>query len=134
MSDINNVVLSGRLTRDAELGYTPGGTAVMDIAMCSNRVWNKDGERKEEAVFIDVTLWGTTAESIAAWMKKGKYIFVEGRLKFDSWESDAGRRTKLTVTAEKINFPPKNTGGSADPNEQPVSAGTNNEPDEDAPF
>jgi len=107
MSDLNEVVVSGRLTRDAELRYTPNGTAVTDIIVASNRIWSKDSEKQEEATFVDVTIWGKQAESLAKYMTKGRHVMLTGRLKLNKWETDEGdKRSKLTVTAEKVNLTP----------------------------
>ena len=119
MSDLNEVVLSGRLTRDAELRYTPNGTAVTDIIVASNRIWSKDSEKQEEATFVDVTIWGKQAESLAKYMTKGRHVMLTGRLKLNKWETDEGdKRSKLTVTAEKVNLTPGgNSGGSSSSSE-----------------
>jgi single-strand DNA-binding protein len=113
MSDLNRWVGSGRVTRDTELRYTPNGTAVADVGLCSNRIWSKDGQKQEEPTFVDVTLWGKQAESLATYLTKGAFVMVEGRLQLDTWETDEGvKRSKLRVVAERVNLGPKtnNTG------------------------
>jgi single-strand DNA-binding protein len=112
MSDLNEVVISGRLTRDAELRQTPSGTSVTDIIVASNRIWSKDSDRQEEATFVDVTIWGRQAESLAQYLTKGRHVMLTGRLKLNKWETDEGdRRSKLTVVAEKVNLTPGGTPG-----------------------
>ena len=112
MSDLNEVVISGRLTRDAELRHTPAGTAVTDIIVASNRIWSKDSDKQEEATFVDVTIWGKQAESLAKYLTKGRHVMLTGRLKLNKWETDEGdKRSKLTVTAEKVNLTPGGTPG-----------------------
>ena len=112
MSDLNEVVISGRLTRDAELRHTPSGTAVTDIIVASNRIWSKDSDKQEEATFVDVTIWGKQAESLAQYLTKGRHIMLTGRLKLNKWETEDGdRRSKLTVVAEKVNLTPGGTPG-----------------------
>ena len=112
MSDLNEVVISGRLTRDAELRHTPSGTAVTDIIVASNRIWSKDSDKQEEATFVDVTIWGKQAESLAQYLTKGRHIMLTGRLKLNKWETEEGdRRSKLTVVAEKVNLTPGGTPG-----------------------
>ena len=107
MSDLNEVVISGRLTRDAELRQTPSGTSVTDIIVASNRIWSKDSDKQEEATFVDVTIWGKQAESLAQYLTKGRHVMLTGRLKLNKWETDEGdRRSKLTVVAEKVNLTP----------------------------
>ena len=111
MSDLNRWVGSGRVTRDTELRYTPNGTAVADVGICSNRIWSKDGQKQEEPTFVDVTLWGKQAESLAPFLTKGAFVMVEGRLQLDTWETDEGvKRSKLRVVAERVNLGPR-TGG-----------------------
>ena len=107
MSDINKVIITGRVTRDTELRYTPGGTAVSDVSLVSNRIWTKNGERQEDSTFVDITLWGKQAETLAEMLTKGRHIMVEGRLKLNSWETQEGvKRNKLVITAENINLTP----------------------------
>ncbi|NVM36703.1 MAG: single-stranded DNA-binding protein [Candidatus Lokiarchaeota archaeon] len=114
MSDLNRWVGSGRVTRDTELRYTPNGTAVADVGICSNRIWSKDGNKQEEPTFVDVTLWGKQAESLAQYLTKGAFVMVEGRLQLDTWETDEGvKRSKLRVVAERVNLGPKSNGGGS---------------------
>lgn len=97
----------GRLTRDPELRYTPKGTAVADISMAINRYRSSDsGERTEETTFVDVTLWGKTAETANQYLAKGREVFIEGRLQLDSWEDKASgqKRSKLKVVGEAMQF------------------------------
>lgn len=109
MSDMNKVIVTGRVTRDTELRHTPNGTAVSDVSVVSNRIWNKDGERQEDSTFVDVTIWGKQAETLSPMLTKGRHIMVEGRLKLNSWETQEGvKRNKLIITAENINLTPAN--------------------------
>jgi single-strand DNA-binding protein len=103
----NKVLLMGNLTRDPELRYTPKGTAVAKIGLAVNRQWKSEsGEQKEEVSFIDIEAWGRQAEVIAQYMKKGSPLFVEGRLKLDSWEDKNTKQkvSKLKVVLESFNF------------------------------
>ena len=136
MSDLNEVVLSGRRTRDAELRYTPNGTAVTDIIVASNRIWSKDSEKQEEATFVDVTIWGKQAESLAKYMTKGRHVMLTGRLKLNKWETDEGdKRSKLTVTAEKVNLTPGgNSGGSSSSSESSTPKKKKTQVEEEVPF
>lgn len=107
MSDLNEVIVSGRLTRDSELRYTPNGTAVTDIIVASNRIWSKDSDRQEETTFVDVTIWGKQAESLQEYLVKGRHVMVVGRLKLNKWETEeGGKRSKLTMVADKVNLTP----------------------------
>ncbi|KAF0240335.1 MAG: single-strand DNA-binding [Planctomycetota bacterium] len=115
MASVNKVMLLGRLTADPELRYTPKGTAVCDLRMAMNRTYTDpgSGEKKEEATFVDVTAWGRTAEISAQYLKKGRQVFVEGRLKFDQWEQEGQKRSKLSVTADQVTFVDGGGGGAS---------------------
>ena len=105
MPNLNKVLLIGNLTRDPELKYIPNGTAVAGFGLATNRVYMVEGEKKEEVCFIDITTWAKTAESCANYLHKGSLVFIEGRLKFDSWETDDGqKRSKLSVVADRVQF------------------------------
>lgn len=122
MSDLNEVVISGRLTRDSELRFTPSGTPVTDVVIASNRIWSKDSDRQEETTFVDVTIWGKQAESLNQYLVKGRHLMVVGRLKLNKWETEEGdKRSKLTMVAEKINLTP---GGNRNNNSPSVSSTT----------
>lgn len=105
MSSYNKVILMGNLTRDPEILYTPKGTAVAEIGLAVNRVYTTDGgEKREEVTFVDVTLWGRTAEIAGEYLKKGRPAFIEGRLQLDSWDDKQSgqKRTKLKVVGETL--------------------------------
>src|ERR1700752_1833324 len=87
MASFNKVILVGNLTRDPELRYTPKGTAVAKIGLAVNRAWKSEsGEMKEEVTFVDIDMFGRTAENVAQYMRKGSPLLVEGRLRLDTWE------------------------------------------------
>ena len=107
MASLNKVILVGNLTRDPELRYTPKGTAVAKIGLAVNRTWTSEsGEKKEEVTFIDVDVFGRTAENVSQYMRKGRPILVEGRLRLDQWDDKqtGQKRSKLGVVAETIQF------------------------------
>jgi len=107
MANLNKVFLIGNLTRDPELRYTPQGSAICDLGIAINRQYTtNDGVKKEEVCFVDITAWGRQAETCNRFVKKGSQIFVEGRLKLDSWQDkETGKnRSKLNVVAERIQF------------------------------
>lgn len=107
MANFNKVILAGNLTRDPELRYTPKGTAIAKIGMAINRTWkNETGETKEEVTFVDVDAFGRQAEVIAQYMKKGRPLLVEGRLKLDQWEdkNTHQKQSKLKVVLEGFSF------------------------------
>lgn len=102
-ASFNRVILLGNLTRDPELRYTPSGTAVTDIGLAVNdRRKGQTGEWIEETTFVDVTLWGRTAEIASEYLSKGSSALIEGRLKLDTWETDGQKRSKLKVIGEKL--------------------------------
>jgi single-strand DNA-binding protein len=105
MANLNRVLLIGNLTRDPEVRYTPKGTAVTEIGLAVNRIYSgEDGEKKEETTFVDVTLWARQAEIAGQYLKKGRPVFIEGRLQLDSWDDKqtGQKRSKLRVVAENI--------------------------------
>ena len=107
MASYNKVLLMGNLTRDPEVRYTPKGTALANLGLAVNRVWTTEsGEQKEEVTFIDIEVWGRQAETAGQYLAKGRPVFVEGRLKLDSWEDkESGqKRNKLKVVAERVQF------------------------------
>ena len=107
MASYNKVLLMGNLTRDPEVRYTPKGTAIANLGLAVNRVYTTDGgEQKEEVTFIDIEVWGRQAETAGQYLAKGRPVFVEGRLKLDSWEDkESGqKRNKLKVVAERVQF------------------------------
>lgn len=103
MASFNRVIVMGNLTRDVELRYVQSGTAVADIGLAVNdRRKNQTGEWIEETTFVDVTLWGRTAEVAGEYLSKGSPVLIEGRLKYETWETDGQKRAKLKVVGEKM--------------------------------
>lgn len=103
MANFNKVILLGNLTRDPELRTTPKGTSVCQFGMAVNRVYRSGDETQEETTFVDLEAWGKQAEIISKYVHKGNPLFIEGRLKFDSWESKEGeKRSKLKVIVENM--------------------------------
>ena len=103
MASYNRVILVGNLTRDVELRYIPSGTAVTDIGLAINdRYKNSGGEWVEETTFVDVTMWGRTAEVASEYLSKGSPVLVEGRLKLHTWEAEGQKRSKLRVTCDRM--------------------------------
>jgi single-strand DNA-binding protein len=107
MANFNKVILAGNLTRDPEVRYTPKGTAIAKLGMAINRTWKTDtGETKEEVTFVDVDAFGRQAEVISQYLKKGRPILVEGRLKLDQWDDKqtGQKRSRLGVVLEGFQF------------------------------
>ncbi len=104
MASFNRVIIVGNLTRDPELRYTQGGTAVTDVGVAVNdRRKTASGEWQDETTFVDVTLWGRTAEVANEYLSKGSPLLIEGRLKLDTWEGrDGQKRSKLHVVGERM--------------------------------
>ena len=119
MASFNKVILMGNLTRDPELRVTAGGLSICKLGLATSRVFTtKDGERREETTFVDIDAFGKQAEVINQYMRKGRPIMIEGRLKFDQWESEGQKRSKLGVVLESFQFV-----GSRDDNEGGNSGG-----------
>lgn len=156
MANFNKVLLMGNLTRDPELRYTPKGVAIAKLGLAVNRSWRTEtGESKEEVTFIDVDAFGRQAEVIGQYLKKGRPIFIEGRLRLDQWDDKqtGQKRSKLGVILEGFQFldsgnraeapgePPRRPAAAASPSapaaaEPPAPAGPDNPPieDDDVPF
>jgi single-strand DNA-binding protein len=112
MASYNRVILLGNMTRDVELKYIQTGTAVTEIGLAVNdRRKTSSGEWVEETTFVDVTLWGRTAEVAAEYLQKGSQILVEGRLKYDTWETDGQKRSKLRVVCDRMQMVGPRGGG-----------------------
>lgn len=110
---LNQCTLAGTMTRDAEVSYTPKGTAVAKFALAINRIWkDDDGAKHEEVAFVDFEAWGRTAEIIEEFTGKGHTILIEGRLKQDTWDdkTTGAKRSKLKVVVEKFHFVSKPKG------------------------
>jgi single-strand DNA-binding protein len=110
----NRVILLGNLTRDPEIRYTPSGTAVTDVGLAVNdRRKNSEGQWVDETTYVDVTLWGRTAEVAGEYLSKGSPVLIEGRLKLDSWETgDGQKRNKLRVVCERMQMVGSRGGGA----------------------
>ena len=106
MPNFNKVYLMGNLTRDPEMRTTPTGTSVCQFGMAVNRIYNNsNGERQEETTFVDIEAWGRQAETISKYVNKGNPLFVEGRLKLDTWENNEGeKRSRMKVVLENLQF------------------------------
>ncbi|MEO8615427.1 MAG: single-stranded DNA-binding protein [Luteolibacter sp.] len=107
MANLNKVMLIGNLTRDPELRHTPKGTAVAEISLAINRVWNNEqGQKQEDTTFVEVTLWGRQAELAQQYLTKGRPVYIEGRLSLDTWDDkETGKkRSKLKVIGETLQF------------------------------
>ena len=137
MASFNKVILVGNLTRDPETRYTPGGSAVCDIGLAVNRSWfdRNSNSRKEETTFIEVTLWGKSAEVAGEYLSKGRSVLIEGRLQLDTWQDkDSGQnRSKLKVVSENMTM----LGGKSEfksPADSFYDEGSQDVPDEDRPF
>lgn len=120
MASFNKVVLVGNMTRDPQVRFTPGGSAVCEIGLAINRSWfdKNANTKKEETTFVDVTLWGRTAEVAGEYLAKGKQVLIEGRLQLDQWDDkESGqKRSKLKVVGENMTML---GGGGGQSNGQP---------------
>ena len=146
MASFNRVVLVGNLTRDPELRYISSGTAVSDIGLAVNDRVKRNDQWVDEATFVDITLWGRTAEVANEYLSKGSPVLIEGRLKLDQWEKDGQKRSKLKVIGERMQMlggregvprggrsqaPSNQAGGFDDYEPAPASSAP---PDDEIPF
>lgn len=116
MASFNKVILLGNLTRDPEVRYTPKGSAVCDLGLAVNRTYTLDnGEKREEVTFVDVVLWARLAEIAGEYLKKGRPVFIEGRLQLDTWDDKQSgqKRSKLRVIGETMQLLGSRPGGAA---------------------
>ena len=154
MASFNKVILLGNLTRDPEVRYTPKGSAVCDLGLAVNRQYTLDsGEKREEVTYVDVVLWARLAEIAGEYLKKGRPVFIEGRLQLDTWDDKQSgqKRSKLRVIGETMQLlgsRPPGTGAASESGEQdrkspptaksaapPPKSGAAAEPDDDEiPF
>ena len=147
MASYNRVILVGNITRDIELKYTQSSLAVTELGLAVNdRRKNQAGEWIEETTFVDVTLWGRTAEIAGEYLGKGSSVLIEGRLKLDTWEKEGQKRSKLRVVGERMQMlgsrgNKEGAGRSQNENQFSQSAAVDSSsasaggpPDDDVPF
>lgn len=147
MASFNSVVLLGNCTRDIEMKYTQGGTAVCDIGLAVNERVKKNDQWVDEPCFVDCTCFGRTAEIAGEFIEKGSPVLVSGRLKYEQWEADGQKRSKLKVLVDRLQLITTRSGGEREqPQQQPRqqsqrrSAGASNRqsapppPEDDVPF
>ena len=116
MASFNKVILLGNLTRDPEVRYTPKGSAVCDLGLAVNRTYTLDnGEKREEVTYVDVVLWARLAEIAGEYLKKGRPVFIEGRLQLDTWDDKQSgqKRSKLRVIGETMQLLGSRPSGSS---------------------
>ena len=107
MAGYNRIIIMGNLTRDPDLRQLPSGQAVCRLSIASNRQFKnkQSGQMVQEVVYIDVDVWGAQAESTNQYLKKGRPVLIEGRLKLDSWkEADGQSRSKHSIVADRVVF------------------------------
>jgi single-strand DNA-binding protein len=134
MASFNKVILLGNLTRDPEVRYTPKGSAVCDLGLAVNRQYTlESGEKREEVTYVDVVLWSRLAEIAGEYLKKGRPVFIEGRLQLDTWDDKqtGQKRSKLRVIGETMQLlgsRPAAGGGAAEGAEEDRQARTGKPP------
>jgi single-strand DNA-binding protein len=115
MASFNRVILMGNVTRDPQVRYIQNGSAVTELGLAVNRSWfdKQANQRREEVTFIDVTLWGRTAEIAGEYLAKGRPVLIEGRLQLDTWDDkESGqKRSKLRVVGETMQLLGSRDGG-----------------------
>lgn len=131
------VILTGNLTRDPEMRTTPSGTVITSMTVCSDRVVKSDGGERKEQIFVDIEAWGKLGETCSKYLLKGRPVLITGRLKFESWEKDNKRYSRLKVVAESVKFLPSGKERKEmAPDEVPPEPKAEKKPvvDEDVPF
>ena len=115
MASFNKILLLGNLTRDPQLSYLPSQTAVVDFGLAMNRKYKgQDGSMKEDTCFVDCRAFGKQAETINKYLAKGRAVFLEGRLTYDTWTAQDGtKKSRHRVTVESFQFLPGSGGGQA---------------------
>ena len=122
MASFNRVLLIGNLTKDPELRYIPSGTAVANLRLAVNSTFkDQAGQRKEETCFVTIVAWGRQAETCNQYLKKGRAVFVEGRLIYRSWEAEGKTRSTMEVRADRVQFL-GSPGGPGRPREEAEAA------------
>src|SRR5881296_1884851 len=151
MASFNKVILLGNLTRDPEVRYTPKGSAVCDLGFAVNRVYTTDsGERREDVTYVDVVLWARLAEIAGEYLKKGRPVFIEGRLQLDTWDDkQSGKKSsKMRVVGETMQlissrgepergggeYPPPSRSPSKPPAQKPPADPDLDQEEDDIPF
>jgi len=139
--NLNKVFLMGNLTRDVELKKTPSNMSVANVGLAVNRQYRVNDENREETTFVDCEAWGRTAEVMGQYLRKGRPVFVEGRLKLDQWQDrDGNNRSKLKVVIDNFQFVDSRSGeggggGGNYSNSQPqTSAPVQSVPEDEIPF
>jgi single-strand DNA-binding protein len=112
MADLNHVTLIGRLTRDAELKYTPGGLAISSFSIAVNRRRKNGDQWVDEVSYFDINLYGKPAESLKQYLTKGKQVAVDGELRQDRWEKDGQNHSRIYIAANNVQLLGGNTGSS----------------------
>ena len=136
MISLNRVLLIGNLTKDPELRYTPSGTPVANLRLAVNSTFkDQAGQRKEETCFVTIVVWSKQAELCHQYLKKGRAVFIEGRLLYRSWEAEGKPRSTMEVRADRVQFlgPPSGAPrGDASVSEPSVPAAASDEANVDA--
>ena len=126
MADLNHVTLIGRLTRDAELKYTPGGLAISSFSIAVNRRRKNGDQWVDEVSYFDINLYGKPAESLKQYLTKGKQVAVDGELRQDRWEKDGQNHSRIYIAANNVQLLGGNTGSSNYSNAGGFSTANNN--------
>ena len=142
MASLNRVLLIGNLTKDPELRYTPAGTPVANLRLAVNSTFkDQSGQRKEETCYVTIVVWSRQAELCNQYLKKGRAVFIEGRLLYRSWEAEGKTRSTMEVRADRVQFlglpagqagGPGGPGGSAREDAAPSATSRGDEPEADA--
>ena len=137
---VNKVILVGRLGKDPDLRYTPGGQAVASFSLATNRQWkSQEGQKQEETTWHNIVAWGKRAETLKEYMSKGRQIYIEGRIANRSYDDKEGNKRYVSeVVVENFQFLGDRGSAEADPStpesSTPPPAGESGGDDDDLPF
>ncbi|VAX37409.1 Single-stranded DNA-binding protein [hydrothermal vent metagenome] len=121
---LNSVNIMGNLTRDPEMRYLPSGAGVCNLSIANNRIYTKDGEKKEEVSFFNIDVWGAQGENCNKYLTKGSGVIIEGRLRQDRWEKDGKTQTRVLIVANSVHFLPRKGGGDGSVQQRQTASAT----------
>lgn len=123
-NDLNHVFMIARATKDPELKFTQGGTAVASLSVANNKTFTQNNEKKQQVSFFSCIAWGKLGETIAQYVKKGQRIGIEGKLQQRSWQDQSGqKRSVVEIVIENFQFLDGKGGRESESQEADTGAG-----------
>lgn len=133
-ANVNVVAITGNLTKDPEVRHTGSGTAVCQLRIATNGREKRNGEWVDRADYFDITVWGNQGENCANYLSKGKPVAVQGRLRYEEWEKDGNKRSKVVIVANHVQFLPSKDGGGGGGQSSESNADVPDGGNDDIPF